>query len=48
MENVIVTGRVYKDFTYHLPWVGIYGECKRYFATQSEAVAFARTGEIAE
>lgn len=46
MKDVIVIGRVYKDFTYHLPWVGVYGDLKRYFATQSEAVAFARTGEI--
>lgn len=44
--NAVIIGRSYKDISYHLPWVGVYGDLKRYFATQSEAVSFARTGEI--
>jgi len=40
MENV------FKDVTYHLPWVGVYRGRKCYFATKAEASLFANTGEM--
>lgn len=47
-EIIEVIGKVRYEAGRQYPWYGQNGCVGSFFATQSEAVQFARTGEIAE
>lgn len=44
-EHIIIVGKTRYEAGRQFPWYGQHGCVGSYFATQSEAVAFARTGE---
>lgn len=44
-EHIIVVGKTRYEAGRQFPWYGQHGCVGSYFATQSEAVRFARTGE---
>lgn len=46
VEPIVVFGKTCYEAGRQYPWFGQHGCVARYFSTQSEAVHFARTGEV--
>ncbi|WLW41007.1 hypothetical protein IBHPHPPA_00007 [Salmonella phage KKP 3828] len=46
VEHIMVVGKTCYEAGRQYPWFAQHGPSAQYFATQSEAVAFARTGEV--
>lgn len=46
VEHIVVLGKTCYEAGRQYPWFGQHGCVAQYFSTQSEAVHFARTGEV--